>query len=390
MLVISIENFYWILFQNLLRPSALDCWYYYPFGTRENLSRAGEFQPYYRRYCNSHVLFHFDQEPLWQNDLGTLYDIEYGGITWSKKYFRALANSEHSDLKKTICRDRGLQDWYYFYHGFAALDWFRDTRLVQECQDVSSAFVSLNHEVKGERVYRLALTARLIEQGILDRGITSLMVDQATCQGIIDQDNSYLADQDRSMIQQHIMSGSLPLIADSTSVNAAFSARLGHQEYRMLQSALLHVVNETVFYAPKLHLTEKIFKPIVTARPFVLVASPGSLSYLRGYGFRTFDDWIDESYDVMTDAGARLDAVAREIAKIAALSQSQLRSLHQDMRSVLDYNKKHFFGDFRRIIVDELVDNFEQCVRQWNNGRWEHRVALPADTASIKISLMSS
>mgnify|MGYP003342655425 CR=1 FL=1 len=38
--------------------------------------------------------------------------------------------------------------------------------------------------------------------------------------------------------------------------------------------ALWNIVTETVFYYDKLHLTEKIFKPIVHRRPFLLVAAP--------------------------------------------------------------------------------------------------------------------
>ena len=135
----------------------------------------------------------------------------------------------------------------------------------------------------------------------------------------------------------------------------------------------MHVVNETVFYEPKLHLTEKIFKPIVAERPFVLVAAPGNLAYLRRYGFRTFDQWIDESYDDIMDPDERLDAVCREIERLCSLSIRQLRDLHRDMLPVLQHNKRHFYGEFRQIIAHELVDNFDHCICVWNNGRVDGR-----------------
>ena len=54
------------------------------------------------------------------------------------------------------------------------------------------------------------------------------------------------------------------------------------------------------------------------------------------------------------------------------------------MREVLEYNYNHFFGDFKRILVNELVDNFEGVLMQFNNGkmpnnhsRYHERYELP-------------
>ena len=37
-----------------------------------------------------------------------------------------------------------------------------------------------------------------------------------------------------------------------------------------------------------MHLTEKIFKPIVNKQPFMLLAAPDNLAYLKSYGFKTY------------------------------------------------------------------------------------------------------
>jgi hypothetical protein len=150
------------------------------------------------------------------------------------------------------------------------------------------------------------------------------------------------------------------------------------------------VVNETVFYQSKLHLTEKIFKPIVAQRPFILVAASGNLAYIRSYGFQTFSSWIDESYDEIPDPDERLDAIANEISRFAAMSISELNNIRRDMQSVLTFNKQHFFGEFRNLIVNELVDNFDQCIRIWNNGRMDSReLPLHPDLDGVKRILLS-
>jgi len=119
-------------------------------------------------------------------------------------------------------------------------------------------------------------------------------------------------------------------------------------------------------------LTEKIFKPIVARRPFILVAAPGNLAYLKSYGFRTFDRWIDESYDFEPDPDLRIKLVTKELKKLCLLTFEQLQEMHQEMQEILDYNFNHFYNGFKELVVSELVDNFESACLQINNGRSYH------------------
>jgi len=362
--MISVENFYWVLHQNLLSPTQIDSWYHYPFGTTKNLSKL-EFPALAE--TQSHVLYHYDQEPIWPGQFSEQY---VGSNAWSNKTIRILANSEHSDHKKRICRERNMLDWYFFYHGFAALDWFRDAQHLGADDVVSQPFLLLNHLVRDHRAYRMALLARLIRQDVAHRGIVSFHGTFRDCEAELDSVHSFLSHQDKQMIFEYAPQlRTLPWIVDSISPNGNLSAQFGHRELSLWQRALVHVVTETVFYEPKLHLTEKIFKPIVSARPFVLVAAPGNLAYLRSYGFETFSPWIDESYDLVEDNDKRLDMIAHEIYRISNLPVQALQDIKQQMIPILEHNKRHFFGRFRSLLVNELVDNFDRCVRAWNSSR---------------------
>jgi hypothetical protein len=384
--MITVENLYWVLFEQLLKPVGLDCFYYYPFGTQNNLSRTNEFIVPRCFKEQHHVLFHFDQEPLWQNNLGYLYD-KLGYEAWSQKLMRVLANSEHSQIKKDICRDRGHLDWYFFFHGFAALAWYNDSQFILDQEPISKVFLSLNHLIRDKRSYRIALLARLAHRKILHHGAISFHATRSEVDLEAAQEHSLLTDKDRSMLTDL---PDLPMILDPVEPSGSMSAQFGHAEYKMWQSAFVHLVNETVFYEPKLHLTEKIFKPITCLRPFVLAAAPGNLAYLRSYGFLTFSDWIDESYDQETDHDKRLDMIADELQKLCSLSIPQLQRMLDDMMPILQHNKQHLFTNFRRIIVNELVDNFDACVRIWNNGRVDgrQRPCIP-DVDSVKRLLLA-
>lgn len=388
--MVSVENFYWMLYENLLGPSGIDCWYYFPFGTTQQLSHINQFRPWHPKHQH-HALFYFDQEPILKQYLGNTYET-MSRAAHSTKICKLLANSEHSNIKKTLCRERSMLDWYFFYHGFAASDWYRDARYMPALNRPNKVFLSLNHLTNNRRSYRLALTARLINNHLLDFGNVSLHTDKTKCQIEIDSEESLLSEHSKWLIERNLIctSRSMPIILDSLDVSGCFSARFGREEYKMWQSALLHVVNETVFYDKKLHLTEKIFQPIVAMRPFLLVAAPGNLKYLCSYGFKTFDRWIDETYDTIEDTDQRLDAIAGEIERICKLSLNEQHDMLDDMYTILLHNKHHFFNEFKHKIVNELVDNFDACVRVWNNGRVdsERCISQRSDLESVKKTLI--
>jgi hypothetical protein len=237
----------------------------------------------------------------------------------------------------------------------------------------------------------MALTARLLEADVISNGLVSFHGSQQDCIDEINDEHSFLSLPEKSLIDKYLSTGfARKKIIDSPTVDGAYSAVFGHFEYATWQKSFCHLVNETVFYDAKLHLTEKVFKPIVAMRPFVLAAAPGNLAYLRQYGFETFGRWIDESYDKVEDPFVRVGLLADEIKKICRLSPSNLQKLYGEMLPILEHNKNHFFGQFKELIVNELVDNFDTCIRMWNNGRVDGRdLPLNLDLAAIKKKLLS-
>ena len=118
-------------------------------------------------------------------------------------------------------------------------------------------------------------------------------------------------------------------------------------------TSFLHVVSETV-WQDKIHFTEKVFKPIVLHQPFVVLQAPGSLEYLRSYGFKTFGAWWDESYDAIEDPAERMQAIADIVNAIGAKSLEELETMRMEMASVLEHNFRHFYENIPAICLDEL------------------------------------
>lgn len=371
--MISVDNFYYVLYKNLLEPARFSVNYFYPFGTtkQENLKTLwGKGDDKIHQLPDHTVLF-YDQEPL------LIEPFPYFNAALNMfSTCKLLANSEHSKVKKKICKQERFLDWYYFYHGFASLFWFSDYKYMNKVENqFTKVFISLNRLHTNLRSYRLNLVNEYIKQDVLQNGLISLPLNEnyyGTWREEVNDPHTLLPKHKLTEIEQNL--SKLPsLVADVPNPQGFLSAECGGTALHLTQSALWNVVSETIFYDEKLHLTEKIFKPIACRRPFIIVGAVNNLEYLRSYGFQTFDQWIDESYDKEPDPDKRITMIVTELAKLSKLNQNQLRDMHQEMKPVLEYNFEHFYNNFKNIIVDELLENFKTCINVYNNNRYDRQ-----------------
>lgn len=297
--------------------------------------------------------------------------------------FWIFANSEISNLKSTFLTNWKVSDWYFFFHGFAALDWFRAYRYLNHKNSFpTKLFISLNHLVEKKRSYRLHLLSLLNEADLTKHGHVSFpSLSQELVKKEIFSPETYLSKTAKKTIYNNLYHSSKSYVLDNCTDYNLASADIISNEFA--RSSLFHLVTETNYFEQKLHLTEKIFKPIVTRRPFILVGAAGNLAYLKNYGFRTFDKWINEDYDNVSDNDLRLQMIVKELKKLSCLNQNDLKELYHDMKETLDYNHEHFYTDFKTIIVDELLDNFTKCVRNYNKDL-SQRFQLPLHNVDFK------
>jgi hypothetical protein len=91
--------------------------------------------------------------------------------------------------------------------------------------------------------------------------------------------------------------------------------------------------------------------------PFALVAPAGSLNYLREYGFRTFADVFDESYDLEADDIVRIEKVTQLLKDLNNLSVDERHRIHQACLPIVEHNYNHFYrGGFESILWQELQE----------------------------------
>jgi hypothetical protein len=98
------------------------------------------------------------------------------------------------------------------------------------------------------------------------------------------------------------------------------------------------IATETRFAQPNAYISEKTLLPIWFLKPFIVVSAPYSLEYMKKLGFKTFDNYWDESYDTTTNHTERLKKIMDVIDYIDSLSIKQLKELYQDMFLIIMHN----------------------------------------------------
>jgi hypothetical protein len=274
-----------------------------------------------------------------------------------------ILHSEKRSAQLQTYQDNGYIGVYWWSHAVIAADWFRyasvDPKLTVNFDHVQRDFLIYNRAWSGTREYRLTFIHDLAQQQL-----------QSHCQTSFaewDNGDHYLDHKFTNTGLAVDLSGLAQYFPANTHDSNA-SADYNNNDYHV---TAIEVVLETLFDDSRLHLTEKTLRPIACGRPFMLMATHGSLQYLRDYGFRTFDGLIDETYDTITDSRARLQAVVAEMSRIAVLSKTEKLSLWQQLYEIAAYNQQLFFSQrWQQSIHQEFTANLSRAIGildQYNN-----------------------
>jgi hypothetical protein len=89
--------------------------------------------------------------------------------------------------------------------------------------------------------------------------------------------------------------------------------------------------------------------------PFVIVGTQGSLKYLRSYGFKTFGDIWDESYDDVSD-NKRIEHIAGLLRNLDRMPLLEKQRIFEAAQEVVEHNWNHFYnGGFEQVLWRELT-----------------------------------
>ena len=311
-------------------------------------------------------IYFFDQEPLILDYHSSTFDtLDDFNMTFTnprkRKQGIIVVSETASDNIDYICKQRNLQPFYYFFHGWAALDWYRGydrTFLITPWQHrkIKKTFFSANRIIGGLRQHRVLMLYHFEKLGLMHNWISASSVCPAeqTSIGIIAE---HYKTQYPDIVDT-VNGMDLPRLFPGEDVPRMSSCWL--DQFDLCAESLVYHVTETVYTGRRLQLTEKSFKPIALGMPFVLSATAGSLAYLRSYGFKTFGDFWDESYDLETDDFVRAEKVAAVLKKLDDMSESDKQQLFQACWPIIEHNWNWFYkGGLESVLWIELTGMLE-------------------------------
>lgn len=115
---------------------------------------------------------------------------------------------------------------------------------------------------------------------------------------------------------------------------------LNHSYEKTFDECFVCVINETRFAQPTGNFSEKVLHAINYSKPFILVAPPFTLEYIKKLGFKTFDRYWDESYDNIKNHSKRMLAIFNLIDYINSKSIKELNEIYTDMQEIIVHNHK--------------------------------------------------
>ena len=341
---------------------------FWPHGSKnlENLHYLRDMD-WYHAMITPNIVCH-DQEPL-NFDYYQTYPVEATVVRLETKYQcrqpiniardtifdkTVLLHSEKESCEVDKYQVNNFIPVYYWSHALIALDWYRFAQHVQIKKKTKKTFLIYNRAWSGTREYRIKFVEFIHLLDLVGHCQTTFnSVDPET--GIDYRDHVFKNTSWRPL-------SSLSNQLTSTAAPSCSSADFDLSDY---ENTDIEVVLETLFDDSRIHLTEKILRPIACGQPFILAATGGSLDYLQNYGFKTYGSVWNETYDTIADPAQRLLAIATLMKEIANWDSDTRNKKLAQAQEIADYNKKYFFSkEFVDLVTSELTTNLQQGLDQ--------------------------
>ena len=263
-----------------------------------------------------------------------LTPIEVLHLTTNTTKFPIFCHSEQNSADIRELENNNVISCYYWWHGMIARDWYRHWEKHNK----------LNVVNKSNALYRFLIYSRAVDG---TRGYRNQVIDHLSMY--------------KDLVNYNWTNDNkCPTLSATIDVTDA-------------NNSAIHLVAETLFNTEKIYLTEKVFKPMVMSQPFILFAAPGSLKYLRDYGFKTFDTVWSEEYDQIINANQRMTAILNLLDSLAAMPNAQFEELYQDLLPVLEHNRRHFYSsEFQELLWNELQRNCSDALQKQQELSEQH------------------
>jgi len=286
--------------------------------------------------------------------------VDYSKVIYFTSIYSNLQR-EHMDMRKISRRTIPI-DYYelqtYFFH-----EYFGNPHNKAYNGDNANKNYRFVYGKLIGRFSRLILTQRLTELGLLDNTYSGCIIDDSSlkeaCKGAA---RTYLKFYKKpvdlnNMIHNIKNFGGSPDNVDYELVNLVIGNNKGFNtnhcpgypyDHNLFTDSKFSVIPETYFSKQDekypMFITEKIYKAIYNLHPFVVSSTPGTLNTLKSRGYKTFSDYIDESYDDETNDKNRMEAAIKAIQQMLSCTD------HAGLEEIVTHNKNNMIKNSKLTI----------------------------------------
>lgn len=133
-------------------------------------------------------------------------------------------------------------------------------------------------------------------------------------------------------------------------------------DLRPYRDTKLSVVTETALGSAVRRITEKTFKPLALGQPCVTIGHPHSLAVARQLGFDTFDDCLDNGYDLIEEERGLMEGAIASVRcflaaydRDPALRERVRAAGRRNIRWTLDGYQRHSYETYARPLLAAIV-----------------------------------
>jgi hypothetical protein len=238
-------------------------------------------------------------------------------------------------------------------HSFEPWNRYEDSNPIEfNPNDDRNLFLNYNRNPRNQRIY---LLSKILENGLFGRGKISL--------------NRFIHSSPLNVSKESLdyFKSFTPITIDSKyNLDFNLAINITKEDY---ETTFLSLVSESLVDEDSLFVTEKIFKPILVGHPFIIFGNQFTLKYLKNLGYKTFDRWINESYDNELKYEDRVQMIINELKILSQKPIDELKKIRLEMNEVCAHNQNKFkelyqekYGEDN--LNKEIVKIFEEV---WNS-----------------------
>jgi len=163
----------------------------------------------------------------------------------------------------------------------------------------------------------------------------------------------------KQQVNVDFLNSNLPIELDTQNILDKGNFRVNDTfKKELFLNSCINLVTESSFEQNELFVSEKILKPILNYQPFIVFAGYGYLKHLKTYGFKTFSDFWDESYDDIENPEERFFALLKLVRKLNEKSIEELNELYKNLKHICIYNKE-IWNKLEINSLDNILKNIE-------------------------------